>query len=73
MSMKRITAEKARVRLGDIILRAHDGEPTLITYHGLPAAVVISVKAWEQWSTLLLQAMSISSDDHGSATESHSK
>ena len=48
MGMEHVGIEKARTSLGEIVNRAHFGDdPTVITRHGVPAAVVISVKWYE--------------------------
>jgi prevent-host-death family protein len=41
--MKTYSTEAARAKLGDIIADALAGENTLITYHGIPAALVVPV------------------------------
>ena len=58
--MQTYSVEEARARLGDIVLAASLGTPALITYRGVPAALVSAVTP-----------PVIRSEDSGRATEAH--
>jgi antitoxin (DNA-binding transcriptional repressor) of toxin-antitoxin stability system len=60
--MKTYTTEEARAKLGQIIIDALAGEHSVITYHGIPAAMLISI----------YQApVTVTDSDSGTATEAH--
>ena len=63
--MNTYTTEAARVHLGDIVTQAAAGIPSLITYHGVPAALVVPV-AQEPHPI-------VRDSDSGTATESHGR
>jgi prevent-host-death family protein len=41
----KLTARQARVRFGEIVACAKAGDPTIVTFHGRPLAVVVPTKA----------------------------
>lgn len=61
--MNTYTTEEARAKLGDVILNAQAGVPTLITYHGVPGAVVVSHQWWSEAHRLI--------GDHIRAVQDH--
>lgn len=57
--MDEIGIEKARVTLGDIIDRARMlNQPTRITRHGKPGAVVVS-EEWYAWATGVIDGLKL--------------
>jgi antitoxin (DNA-binding transcriptional repressor) of toxin-antitoxin stability system len=64
-AMKTFTAEDARKNLGRIITDAIAGESTLITYHGIRAALVVPVAPPPH--------PVVCDSDSGTATESHGR
>lgn len=60
--MDSYTTEQARAKIGEIITEACVDEPVLITYHGLPAAVVVSWEWYQYARPALLKAVVRSSD-----------
>jgi antitoxin (DNA-binding transcriptional repressor) of toxin-antitoxin stability system len=62
--MKTYSIEEARGKLGDIVLAATTGESTLLTYHGIPSAMVIALPFKLQF---------VADSDSGTATETHNR
>lgn len=60
--MKVYTTEQARAKLGDIVADACHDTPSLITYHGMPAAVVVSWEWYQYVRPALLKSVVRSSD-----------
>lgn len=67
--MHKYTTEQARIKLGDIVMDATLGNMSMITYHGVPAAVVLSLQEWER----LLRGVRthVSSEDQARINEGH--
>ncbi len=66
--MHELQLRDAKATLSAVIDSARQGEPTVITRHGKPAAVVISFAEWERLSRVpsfgrLLMASPVTSDD----------
>lgn len=59
--MRTYSVEEARDVLGTIVIDASRGESSIITYHGIPAALVIPMTPPSR----------VSDSDSGSAQESH--
>jgi prevent-host-death family protein len=70
MSMNTYTTEAARAHLGTIISDAAAESPSLITYHGMPAAVVVSWEWYQYVRPTLLKAV-IQSSDGAKGRDSH--
>jgi prevent-host-death family protein len=43
MSSNELSVEEARARLGDCVIAAMNGQPTVITRYGRPAAMIVSI------------------------------
>jgi prevent-host-death family protein len=66
--MNELQLRDAKATLSAVIDSARQGEPTIITRHGKPAAVVVSFEEWERLSSVpsfgrLLMAAPIGPDD----------
>ncbi len=48
--MKEIQLRDAKATLSAVVDRAIEGEPSLITRHGKPQAVVVGIREWERLS-----------------------
>ena len=46
--MQELSMRDAKARLSEVIDRALDGEPTVVTRHGKRTAVVVSYETWER-------------------------
>ncbi len=67
-AMNELQLRDAKATLSAVIDSARQGQPTIITRHGKPAAVVISFEEWERLSRVpsfgrLLMAAPIAPDD----------
>lgn len=67
-SMREIQLRDAKARLSAVVDDAVRGEPTIITRHGKPEAVILSFAEWERLSDVpsfgqLLMAALIGPDD----------
>jgi antitoxin (DNA-binding transcriptional repressor) of toxin-antitoxin stability system len=60
--MKTYSVEEARDVLGTIVIDASRNEPSLITYHGIPCAIVIPAH---------IPQVRVADGDGGTASESH--
>ena len=68
--MKEMQLRDAKTTLSAVVDAAERGEPTTITKHGRPAAVVVSYKEWTKlkskvpsFADLLLAVPELSADD----------
>ncbi len=66
--MNELQLRDAKATLSAVIDSARQGQPTIITRHGKPAAVVVSFEDWERLSRVpsfgrLLMAAPIGPDD----------
>jgi prevent-host-death family protein len=68
--MKEIQLREAKATLSAVVEAAENGEPTMITKHGRPAAVIISHSEWTKlkktvpsFADLLLAAPPLDPDD----------
>ena len=50
--MKEMQLREAKARLSALVDDAERGEPTTITRHGKPAAVVVSIEDWKRLSSI---------------------
>jgi prevent-host-death family protein len=50
--MNELQLRDAKATLSAVIDSARQGEPTIITRHGKPAAVVVSFEEWERLSSV---------------------
>ena len=48
--MREIQLKDAKASLSAVVDEAERGEPSIITRHGKPAAVIVSFKEWERLS-----------------------
>ena len=70
IAMKQLQLREAKTALSAVIDAAERGEPTTITKHGRPAAVVVSYKEWTKlkskipsFADLLLAVPQLAADD----------
>ena len=66
--MQEIQLREAKATLSAVIDRARQGEPSIVTRHGHPAAVVLSFEEWQRLSRVpsfgrLLMAAPLEPDD----------
>jgi antitoxin Phd len=66
--MREIQLREAKATLSAVIDRAGQGEPSIVTRHGHPAAVVLSFEEWQRLSHVpsfgrLLMAAPLEPDD----------
>lgn len=66
--MREIQLREAKATLSAVIDRARQGEPSIVTRHGHPEAVVLSFEEWQRLSSVpsfgrLLMAAPLESDD----------
>ncbi len=80
--MHEIQLRDAKARLSGVIAQARRGEPSIITRHGRPEAVVVSFEEWRRLSEVpsfgrLLMAAELDPSDlsgrGGSLREAHDK
>ena len=52
ISMRKIQLREAKANLSEVVDRATEGKPSVITRHGKPEAVVLGFKDWERLSNV---------------------
>jgi antitoxin Phd len=50
--MRKIQLRDAKASLSEVVDRAAEGKPSIITRHGKPEAVVLGFKDWEKLSSV---------------------